>query len=185
MGQAGLGLRRKVCARYDLKPFALPQTLRIAAGLRRAGRRIAGQRSSEAPPQTAEAQGSPHDSVSGQAHAGTCGQDRLTAAGPLRLVRPVLASVVPPKVAGQGSACTGCSGWQWSIMPDSFPDQPRQPAGTSVAGKATVRRPSRDFGGVIQVRPSLTPSMLSTATSVPRMQAPEHRPGTVKPVPVR
>src|SRR6266704_1102903 len=77
----------------------------------RADTSITPQTSREAPPQTAEAQGSPRDSVSGQAHARTCGQDRPTAASPLRLVRPVLASAVPPRVAGQGSACkcgAGC-----------------------------------------------------------------------------
>jgi len=66
---------------------------------------ILGQRAREAPPPTAEVQGSLRDPVSGQAHAGTRGHDRPTAASPLRLVRPVLASIVPPKVAGQGFAC--------------------------------------------------------------------------------
>jgi hypothetical protein len=49
----------------------------------------------QAPPDTAELQGSLRDPSSGQAHAGTRGHDRPTAASPLRLVRPVLASVVP------------------------------------------------------------------------------------------
>src|ERR1019366_7076377 len=39
---------------------------------------------------------------SGQAHAGTCGHDRPTAASPPRLVRPVLASVVPPQSGWSG-----------------------------------------------------------------------------------
>src|SRR6266702_3392228 len=38
----GLGLRRKVCVRYDPKPFVLPQTLRLDAGRHRACRREAG-----------------------------------------------------------------------------------------------------------------------------------------------
>jgi hypothetical protein len=67
---------------------------------------------SEAPPQTAEAQGSLRNTVSGQAHAGARGQDRLTAASPLRLARPVLASVVPPKMAGQDTACKCGAGLQ-------------------------------------------------------------------------
>jgi hypothetical protein len=74
--------------------------------------RFEDQASSEAPPQTAEAQGSLRNAVSGQAHAGTRGQDRLTAASPLRLVRPVLASVVPPKMAGQDPACKCGAGLQ-------------------------------------------------------------------------
>src|ERR1019366_8243411 len=61
-----------------------------------------GQRSSEAPPLTAELHGSLRDPFSGQAHAGTCGHDRPTAASPPRLVRPVLASVVPPQSGWSG-----------------------------------------------------------------------------------
>src|ERR1022692_5033732 len=58
--------------------------------------------SRQAPPDTAEVQGSLRDPVSGHAHAGTCGHDRQTAASPLRLVRPVVASVVPLRSGWSG-----------------------------------------------------------------------------------
>jgi hypothetical protein len=62
--------------------------------------------SRQAPPDTAELQGSLRGPLSGQARAGTCGHDRPTAASPLRLVRPVLASVVPLQSGWSGLLAT-------------------------------------------------------------------------------
>ena len=55
--------------------------------------------------------GSLRDPVSGQAHAGTRGHDRPTAASPLRLVHRSSHRLCHPKVAGQGSACQRGAGW--------------------------------------------------------------------------